>query len=608
MLIGVGLLLLAIVLDLVSPLLLKYLIDTALPSGNLGQVNLVVLAFVGLYLGRFTAEIVGGRSRNRFSEGLLLDLRRSLFSHLQTLSLPFFSKNRSGYLASRVLNDASLLSGHFAAVVLGIFTNVVLVCGAVAVILYLDWKLGLVVLLVVPLLVLVTRRFGSHIRDASQEMQERISRLSASVQESIAGVHLIQSYSLESFATERIGSEMKSLRDVNLRLDNLTLLHAGGTLLMTSIAGLSILWFGGRQVVAGDLTLGALMAFLAYAVNVYRPVRELATLNLSIQSASVAAGRVFEILDTRPTVVESPDAKPLRVPVSGRITCEGATFAYEDDDVLAEVSFEIEPGTKVALVGRSGAGKTTLLNLIPRLYDPREGRILIDGQDLRSLSIGSLRSAIGIVSQETFLFSGSIRDNLLCVNPDASEEELLEALEQAHLGDLLQRLPGGLDTEVGERGLRLSGGERQRLSIARVILKDPAILLLDEATSSLDSISENQIRIALDRLIEGGRTCLIIAHRFTTVRDADHILVLDQGKLVGQGTHAHLYSSNAIYSRLYDEQYGRGPKALKLSAGSGRVEEFILNDGTSQSRVVVETDQAGMSRVEIRPVASRINT
>ena len=598
---GVGLLLLGIALDLVSPLLLKYLIDTALPSGDLALVNAVVAVFVGLYLSRFAAEIFGGRLRNRFSEGLLLDLRRSLFAHLQTLSLPFFSKNRSGYLASRVLNDASLLSGHFAAMVLGVCTNLLMVTGAVVATLYLNWKLASVVLLVVPLLVLVTHRFGAHIREASREMQERVSRLSASVQESIAGIHLIQSYALERFATQRIGAEMETLRDVNVRMDDLTLFHRGGTVLMTSLAGLSILWVGGRQVVAGDLTLGALMAFLAYAVNVYRPVRELASLNLSMQSAKVAAGRIFEILGTRPTIVESPDAKPLRAPVSGQITCQGLSFAYGEEEVLSEVTFDLPAGAKVALVGRSGAGKTTLLNLIPRLYDPLRGRILIDGQDLRSISLGSLRSAIGIVSQETFLFSGSIRDNLLCVNPDASEEQLLEALEQAHLGEFMRRLPGGLDSEVGERGVRLSGGERQRLSIARVILKDPAILLLDEATSSLDSIAENQIRAALDRLLEGGRTSLTIAHRFTTVRDADHILVLDQGKLVGQGTHAELYAASAIYARLYDEQYaGLGP-STKASSKLGKVKEFFLNDGSKRSRVLVETDEAGMSTVQIGP-------
>jgi ABC-type multidrug transport system fused ATPase/permease subunit len=275
-------------------------------------------------------------------------------------------------------------------------------------------------------------------------------------------------------------------------------------------------------------------------------------------------------------------------------------FAYREKDVLSEVSFEIEPGMKVAVVGRSGAGKTTLLNHLPRFHDPRTGRVEVDGRDLRDLSLRSLRGAIGIVSQDTFLFSGTIRDNLLCVRPEASEEDLLRVLAAAQLNDLLERLREGLDTEVGERGVHLSGGERQRLSIARALLKDPPILILDEATSSLDSISENRIRAALDHLMRSGRTCFVIAHRFTTILDADRILVLDEGRLVGQGSHRELYRSNPHYTRLYDEQF-EGAVAAGPAGEGRRMEEFLVRDGSKQSRIVVQAE-GGRKRVEVIPI------
>ncbi len=593
------LLVLSLGLDLIAPLLLKHLIDTTLTSRELRQLDLIIFLFVGLYSLRFGAELFGGRLRNRFKEDFLLDLRRRVFDHVQTLSIPFFTQRRSGYLTSRILADASLLSGQLLTIFLGSLTNVLLLTGSVVITFWLNWRLSAVLCLVVPVLILVTRWFGARIRHATQETQERVANLNAGVQESLAGVSLIQSYSLEAFATERVGAEMSKLRSVSLRLADLSLFHSTGIIMMTSLAGLSVLWFGSREVVAGTLTLGDLMAFLAYAVNVYRPIQALTSLNLAAQSVRVAASRVFELLDARPTIREAPDAVPLAQPVRGRVSFSDVSFAYEQDDVLADVSFEIEPGMKVALIGHSGAGKTTLMNHLPRFFDPRAGRVEIDGQDLRTLSLSSLRQAIAVVSQETFLFSGTIRDNLLCVRPEAPEEDLSQTLKQAHLDELVKKLPEGLDTEVGERGVRLSGGERQRLSIARALLKDAPILLLDEATSSLDAISENQIRAAIDELLKSGRTCFVIAHRFTTIRDADRILVLDQGKLVGQGTHAELYGNNAVYARLFDEQYSSGPRRRPTQVKVADVKDFLLSDGKSTSRVTIRSTGSGARTIQV---------
>jgi len=595
------LLLLSLGLDLIAPLLLKQLIDTTLGKRDLHLLNAIIAAFVGLYFVRFGADLLSGRLRNRFNEGLLLDLRRLLFRHVQTLSSPFFAGQRSAYLASRILNDAALLSAQMMAIFLGALSSSLLLCGSVAIVFWLNWQLAVVLCLVGPVLVFLTRRFGQRTRHATEEAQERGATLNAGVQESLAGIGLIQSYTLEEYAEKRVGAEMEGLRAIGVRQADLTLTHRTGVIMMTSLAGLAVLWFGSRGVVSGELTLGALMAFLAYAVNVYRPVQDLASLNLIVQSAKVAARRIFEILDTQPTVREAPDAVPIVQPVRGHVKCSSLSFAYEEGkDVLSDISWEIQPGTKVALVGHSGAGKTTMLNLLPHFHDPRIGSIEIDGQDIRRLTLDSLRKSIAVVSQETFLFSGTIRDNLLCVRPDATEQDLERALEGAHLSSFVESLPNGLNTEVGERGVRLSGGERQRLSIARALLKDAPILLLDEATSSLDNVAEKQIRAAIGRLLESGKTCFVIAHRLSTIRDANWILVLEKGRLVGQGTHADLYGANATYARLFDEQYagdgGSAPTAVALK----NVQEFVLNDGSRQSRVVVHTADGGQKRVEIR--------
>lgn len=597
------LLLLSLAFDLAAPLLLKELIDQTLGEGDLRRLNLILLGFVFLYLLKFAADLVGSGLRNRFDEEVVLGVRQHLYGAIQRLSQPFFQEYRSGYLTSRILSDTTQLGGLLGNLYLGMVSNLALLLGATAITFWLNWKLTLILWVVVPLLAVITKAFGNRIQSATRTMQEQISQLCAGVQENVAGMSLIQSYTLEDFAAERVGREMKALRQANVRLNDLTLLHRTGTVLMTSIAGLAILFFGSRELLAGNLTMGALMAFLAYAVNVYRPVQELLSLNLSVHRGASAAGRVFELLDDPRTVPELPDAPGLSIPVRGQVVYQGVSFAYEQEDVLGDISFRVEAGQKVAVVGRSGAGKTTLLNLLPRFFDPREGSIEIDGQKIAEASLASLRRSIGLVSQDTFLFSGSIRDNLLCVDPTADDERLREVLRRAQLQELIERLPRGLETELGERGLRLSGGERQRLSIARALLKDPPILILDEATSSIDSISENQIRQALDEVLAKGRTCFVIAHRFSTILDADLILVLEQGRLVGQGRHRELYGTHAAYTRLYDEQFGASAAALAVEPASGSIQQYLMKNGDRQSRILVRTDGSGRKQVEISPLA-----
>lgn len=598
------LLLLSLAFDLAAPLLLKELIDQTLGAGDLQQLNLILLGFVLIYLVKFGADLVGSGLRNRFDEEVVLAVRRHLYGSIQRLSQPFFQEYRSGYLTSRILSDTTQLGGLLGNLYLGMLSNLMLLLGAATITFWLNWKLTLILLVVVPLLAIVTKLFGNRIQAATRVMQEQISQLCAGVQENVAGMSLIQSYTLEDFAAERVGREMKSLREANVRLNDLTLLHRTGTVLMTSIAGLAILFFGSRELLAGNLTMGALMAFLAYAVNVYRPVQELLSLNLSVQRGASAAGRVFELLDDHRGVPEVAGAVALSTPIRGEVEYQGVSFAYEEKDVLTDIAFRAEAGQKVAVVGRSGAGKTTLLNLLPRFFDPRTGSIRIDGQNIAEVSLDSLRRAVGLVSQDTFLFSGSIRENLLCVDPSADETRLLEVLRRAQLTELIERLPQGLETELGERGLRLSGGERQRLSIARALLKDPPILILDEATSSVDSISENQIRQALDEVLAKGRTCFVIAHRFSTILDADLILVMEEGRLVGQGRHRELYGNHAVYTRLYDEQFAASATALAAEPGAGSIQQYLMKTGDRQSRILVRTDGSGRKQVEISPLAS----
>ena len=581
-------------LDLITPLLLKHLIDRTLSTSALYKLNSVVGIFVGIYVLKFLTDLTGGGLKVRFNESVVRDIRKQLYDHLQSLSLPFFSNNRTGYLTTRLFSDTSLLGGLLGDTLLGLVSNLLLLTGAVAITLYLNWQLTIVLLLVVPILGLLTRWFSGRIRTATVDMQEQASQLCGNIQENLSGIALIQSYTMESLASQRIGEDLTKLRRLNVRLVDLTIVNRTGTLLMTSLAGLSVLWFGSRELGRGALTMGDLMAFLAYAVSVYRPVQALLGINVAVQQAVTAARRIFHLMDTPPTVQESLGAIDLAGPLHGFVRYADVSFGYDEREVLSNVSFQVAAGSRVAIVGRSGAGKSTMLSLLPRFYDVKRGCIEIDGIDISQISLKSLRSQVGIVSQETFLFAGTVRENLVCCRPGVPESAIIRAIERAQLAEFVSSLPRGLDTNVGERGLRISGGERQRLSIARALLKDPPILILDEATSSVDSISENLIKEALHKLL-AGRTCFIIAHRFATILDADQIIVVERGRIAGQGKHDDLYRSNVVYARLYNEQFTRGEDAARVPSE----ERFLMDDGELRRRVVVTTEQSGFKQVNI---------
>ncbi len=584
-------------LDLAAPLLLKHLIDETISNQNLSRLNVIIGIFALIYVIKFFADLASGGSKARFNENVVRDLRQRLYDHLQTLSLPFFYANRSGYLTSRLFSDTSLLSGMLGDTLLGIASNLLLLAGAVTITFYLNWRLTLVLLLIAPALAFAAKWFSARIRSVTSAMQEQVSQLCGNVQENLAGIALIQADTMEALSSERVGRDLRELRRLNVQLADLTTLHRAGTLVTTSLAGLAILWFGSRQLAIGALTLGDLMAFLAYAVNVYRPVQALLGINISMQQSAEAARRVFELLDASPSVQERPKAITLRSPLRGKVRYIDVSFAYEKQDALSNISFDVEPGMRVAVVGRSGAGKTTLLNLLPRFYDVKQGRIEIDDLDIREISLKSLRGQIGIVAQETFLFAGTIRENLLCSRPNAPSNAVKQAIELAQLDQFIANLPAGLDTHIGERGFRISGGERQRLAIARSLLKDPPIMILDEATSSVDAISESLIKQALRHLL-AKRTCFTIAHRFTTILDADLIIVLDAGRIVGLGRHDELYAANGVYARLYDEQFA-APAGYKHKEDS-----YLLEDGALRGRIMVRTDASGFRQVTVSRLPS----
>jgi len=595
-------------LTLLTPLILRQLIDVVLPAGDVQR--LVLLAFSLLLIPAIGGLInVWQRRLNAIvGEGVIYDLRVALYAHLQRMSLRFFTNTRIGELMSRLNNDVIGAQNAISNTIVGIITNLIQAVAVLLVMLSLEWHLTLISILILPFFLLVARRLGGRLRDIAREAMDTNAQMNAMMNETlnISGTLLVKLFGHYQAEVDRFDERAARVRNIGIRRAVLGTTFFVIVGLLSAVGTALVYGIGGYLVIQGTFTIGTIVAFGAYLASLYSALQGLANAPVEFATSIVSFERVFEVIDLPLDIQEKPGAYELKN-VAGELLFEDVFFRYEINEkaqlsevhrfgqmdsvtavlsgarkesggvggeaeaevparsqaresALEDIHFNARPGQLVALVGPSGAGKTTLTYLIPRLYDPSQGRILIDGHDLKDVTLDSLTAQIGMVTQETHLFHDTIRTNLLYARLDATQEELEAAARAANIHDFITELPAGYDTIVGERGYRLSGGEKQRIALARVILKNPRILVLDEATSHLDSESEHLIQQAL-KLVMAGRTSIVIAHRLSTILAADLILVMDRGRIVESGTHSDLLAQGGLYASLYETQFSRKPEA-----------------------------------------------
>jgi len=575
--------------SLVPPLLMRNLIDTAIPEGSLARVTWLGVVMVAVPLVNGVVGVVQRWASAKAGEGIIYDLRTQVYSHLQRMSLGFFTSTRPGELMSRLNSDVVGAQSTVTGTLVSVVSNVFAAVATLLVMLRLEWRLTLAAVVILPLFVFPSRRVGKVLRRLTRLQMQSNARMNSAMNETLnlSGALLVKLFGRADDEDRRFAEHAADVRDLGVRralIGRWFFLALG---VVSAVGSALVFWFGAVLVIRGSLTVGTVVALSVYLGQLYGPLSALSNARVELATSLVSFERVFEVLDLPKGVDEAPGAVDL-LDVAGRVTFEDVSFDYRaaspvglrtverlswrgftegaDAPVTAvqsgraraidHLSFDVSPGELVALVGPSGAGKTTITYLIPRLYDATAGRVLIDGHDVRNLTLGSLARAVGVVTQETYLFHDTIATNLRYARPDAAASDLEAAARAANIHDFIATLPDGYETLVGERGYRLSGGEKQRVAIARVILKDPRILVLDEATSHLDARSEALIQEALERVM-AGRTSFVIAHRLSTVLAADRILVLDEGRVVEEGTHRQLVTAGGLYDRLYETQFAR---------------------------------------------------
>lgn len=555
---------------LLFPLLVRHVIDDVLPAAAQNPAQAIatlqalvwpMIALMVVMLAAYYARII---ISGVLSLRIIIDLRTALLAHVQRLGLRFFEQRKTGVVISRLLDDVNLAQSFVSTALSTVAVDALSVVIALGLLLYLDWQMTLIALVVLPLTGVQMRLFRERLRQTSRVSQEQHARMSGNLHEKIAGHALVIAH--HAAAREDLAAFRLLRSYFRARLAMLRQSAAFHTLLalFTQCAPLMLFWYAAWRMihdpvagVANPLTLGDLVAFMAYLGLLLGPVSRFAELNLSLNQSLAGVERVFQLMDVAPDVVDRPGAAPLARPVRGLISLHDVHFHYvEGHPVIRGITLDIPAGTTLALVGTSGHGKSTLIKLMARLYDVRSGRISLDGRDVRDIPLGDLRSVVGMVAQETVIFSGSVRDNIaygaLGATHRVPEQALIEAAQAAHAWEFIERLPLGLDTTLGERGVKLSAGQRQRIALARLFLRNPPVLLLDEATSALDTVSERLVQDALEHLMSG-RTCVVIAHRLSTILHAHRIAVIHEGRVAEMGTHAELLASNGLYTRLHQQ-------------------------------------------------------
>ena len=595
-------------------------LSEAIGSKNAIKLNSFVFAVVVLYLLRGVFSFGQRYFAAHADQGITKDLRMRIFEHLQDLSLDFYSRTRTGEIIMIVMNNINIMQvailDSFTSIIPGLLT----VIGITVYLFTLNWKLALISFIMLPFITLLSERFGRGMKGVAERTQEKVSNITSMLHEVVTGAKIVKSFTMEKEEIKKFDIATDHMKNMQLQMSILRAAQNPLFGMAQAIAAVLVIWFGGGEIISGAISPSNLIAFFTGVIMLGEPIAELSGINITLQTALIAAKKYFSVLDTVPSVKDAPSAREV-TSISGEVAFRHVSFKYEASTgmILKDINFECKSGDVIAIVGHSGAGKSTLVSLIPRFYNASEGDVLIDGLNIKDYKVISLRKFIGIVPQETLLFSGSIRDNIAYGRMNATDGEIMEVAKMANAHDFIMSFPKKYDTMIGEKGIRLSGGERQRVAIARAFLRDPRILILDEATSSLDSESERSVQQALEKLMNG-RTTFVIAHRLSTVQFVKRILVLEKGEIIEQGTHKELFEKEGAYRKLYDMQFGRdenqsipvfgmvGPhKGIEFGAENTLVGWIISDDNAKIERInlvchgaVVGSSDVSMPRPDVQ--------